>query len=104
MNNFSWNYKVPIEYIKDNDLDFQNDWNQTLMTTLNVIIHSENLLDINVICLTPNKYQVLIESLFFYDKETMMYKNYKFEFIESNDNVIKINNNIELKILNYENN
>jgi hypothetical protein len=102
MNIYTWDYKIPAKYNKTNDSEFQNDWNQTLMTTLNIIIYHENILDIDTItCLTPLKFKSLIESLTFYDVKTSTYKNLKFEFTQSDNDIIKINNNIELKILNY---
>lgn len=101
MNTFTWDYKILEKYNKDDNSNFQLDWNQTLTTTLNIIARSENILDCNNFCLTPIKYQTLIESLSSYNKETKLYKNFKFEFIQSDNDVIKINNNIELKILNY---
>jgi len=100
-NNFTWDYKIPSKYNKDNDFIFQIDWNQTLITTLNVITKNiKNNVEI-VICIVPIKYKTLIESLSFYNKETMTYNNYKFVFTNETVDVIKINNNIELKILNY---
>jgi hypothetical protein len=101
MNVFTWDYKIPLKYNKNDVFLFQIDWNQTLMTTFNIINNNLNNKNEIINCLTPIKFQKLIESLTFYNKETSIYKNYKFEFIESNDDTIKINNNIELKILNY---
>ena len=101
MNNFTWDYKIPQKYSSNNNSDHQNDWNQTLMTVFNIIninLNSSN--EINN-CMCPIKYQILIESLAFYNKETSLYKNFKFEFTSDDSDIIKINNNIELKILNY---
>jgi len=70
------------EYKKFKDQGTQNDWNQTINTTINRIIFENEL--IKPIFKIPNKFKNIFDSL--------LIKPYKdnYEFIETDNNVILI--------------
>lgn len=68
---FEWSYKPPVT---SENFDTQTDWNQTLITKFNQIVTDE-FIDYDVEThqfFVPRKYQSLIESLEFYNKENGM--------------------------------
>lgn len=90
-----WNYKLPIP---QPTWDAQTDWNQTLITKFNIL--SINIHE-RITIKAPNKFKKLIESLEYYNTiDSTIGKKYVVEFINSNDNIIKVGEK-ELEIENF---
>lgn len=92
-----WDYKGNTKYKYVGE---QNDWNQTLMTKLNMLSVGEYNFPIKII--SPKKFSPLFESLEYYNKKTQKINfRYIFMFTNIDSNIITVNHK-NLEILNYE--
>ena len=69
----------------------QQEWNQTLVTAINVVCLSKGVDKELIKVRVPDKFRPIIESIAFYDKDTSLMKNmYDVEFFPSRYSAIYV--------------
>ena len=73
------------------DFGTQQEWNQTLVTALNVVCLSKGVEKEPIKVRVPDKFRPIIESIAFYDKDSKFIKNlYEVEFFPSRYSAIYV--------------
>jgi len=78
----TWNYSE--HNLEKMEYATQTDWNQTLVTAINVVAKFNE-----VFVFVPKKFEPLFNTLFFFDKNNNTLKtNYKIKFIDSKEDTL----------------
>lgn len=95
MEKYTWDYNPP------KGSPYQEDWNQSLHTMLNMI-YLEHKLEGNILVKSPVKFEPLFKSILFYNEDRhVIGDQYFIEFRDYDSDVVFVDSH-ELEILNFK--
>ena len=96
MGKYTWDYNPP------GGSSYQIDWNQTLVTVLNMIYVENGFESECILVKCPVKFEPIFDSLFYYNiKKQLLSDKYFIEYRDNDSNIINVDG-FELEILNFK--